>query len=92
MIPDNFTNIRIVCWNVNKRFSSYAKNPEKFNNIFSDAYDIIFISETNLGYGALPTFRNYTLFADPDRKLCNFGGIACYVVNSMANHVFPDKV
>ena len=81
----------MVCWNVNKRFYLYSKHPEKFNSLFSREYDIIFISETNLGYDALPEFDKYVLFADPDRKLCNFGGIACYVRNNIASHVFQVK-
>lgn len=39
----------------------------------------------------MPSFKNYTKFADPEKKVCNFGGIACYVKNSIANHVFQMK-
>ena len=81
----------MLCWNVNKRFYLYSKCPEKFTTVFSSVYDIIFISETNLGCDALPVFDNYTIFADPDRKLCDFGGIACYVRNTIASHVFQIK-
>ena len=31
------------------------------------------------------------LFADPDNRICNFGGIACYVRNTLAGHVFHVK-
>ena len=45
----------------------YTKCPEQFTAIFNE-YDIIFLSETNLGYEALPFFVNYTKFADTDKK------------------------
>ena len=91
LIPDSSVTINILWWNVNKRFYLYSKFPEKFSPVFSNVYDIIFISETNLGYDVLPRVENYTIFSDPDKKLCKFGGIACYVSNKLATHVFQIK-
>ena len=50
--------------------------------------DLIFISETNLAYDTLPTFDEYTLIADASVKSCSYGGIAWYVKDSIAKHVF----
>ena len=50
--------------------------------------DMIFISETNLAYDALPTFDEYTLIADASVKSCYYGGIAWYVKDYIAKHVF----
>ena len=49
---------------------------------------MIFISETNLGHDALPSFKDYTTVADPSKKICTYGGIAWYVRNSLAKHMF----
>ena len=49
--------------------------------------DVVFISETNLGYDAFPTFKDFTLFADPHKRTCTFGGIAWYIKNALAKHV-----
>ena len=54
-------------------------------------YDIIFLSETNLGYDVLPSFQSYKKFANPDHQICKFGGIACYVKEGLANHLFQVK-
>ena len=54
-------------------------------------YDIIFLLETNLGYDVLPSFESYTKFADPNKRNCKFGGIACYVKDTLANHLFQIK-
>ena len=67
--------------------SIYTKYPKKFTDAFR-TYDIIFLLETNLGYDVLPSFDYYTKFANPDIKICNFGGIACYVKHGLANHLF----
>ena len=39
-------------------------------------YDTVFISETNLGYDALPRFGNYVLIADPKERSCIHGDVA----------------
>ena len=39
----------------------------------------------------MPRFNNYTKFADPEKKVCNYGGIVCYIKDSLANHVFQVK-
>ena len=49
---------------------------------------MIFISETNLGYDALPSFKDFTIVADPSKKICTYGGIAWYVRNSLAKYMF----
>ena len=49
---------------------------------------MIFVSETNLGYDALPTFKDYALIADPSLKSCSHGGIAWYVKHFLAKHIF----
>ena len=49
---------------------------------------MIFISETNLGYDSLPSFEDFTTVADPSKKTCTYGGIAWYVKNSLAKHMF----
>ena len=69
----------------------YNKNQEKFNHLYKTASDIIFILETNLGYDALPTLNGFTLFSNPNNKICDYGGIACYVKNSLASHLFQIK-
>ena len=83
--------INISWWNVNKRFYLF-QNPEKLlKSIFDESHDMIFISETNLGFEALPSFDNYTLVADPNKKLCTCGGIAWYVKDSLARHIFQTQ-
>ena len=52
---------------------------------------MIFISETNLGYDALPSFKEYTMVADPSKKTCIYGGIAWYIKTSLAKHVFQTQ-
>ena len=52
---------------------------------------MIFISETNLGYDALPFFDDYTLVADPNKKLCTCGGLAWYVKNNLARHIIEKQ-
>ena len=49
---------------------------------------MIFISETNLDYDALPSFKDFTTVADPSKKICTYDGIAWYVRNSLAKHMF----
>ena len=88
-IPDNLLIVNILWWNINKRFNIYSKSSRKLNHPYFDGvYDMIFISETNLGYGVLPIFKNYVILADPDKKSCSFGGIAWYVKDRLASHLF----
>ena len=86
-IPDTKKKIKISWWNINKRFYLFKQNEKILTSIFDDNYDMIFISETNLGYSALPQFHDYTLVADPNKKTCACGGIAWYVRNQLAKHV-----
>ena len=50
--------------------------------------DMFFVSETNLGFDALPAFEGYTTVADSNVKVCSFGGIAWYVKDALAKHLF----
>ena len=53
--------------------------------IFDDNYGMKFISETNLGYAALPQVSKYTLVADLNKKTCTCGGIAWYEISQAHN-------
>ena len=91
-ILDAKMTINISWWNVNKRFYLFSQNPEKImKSIFDGDHDMIFISETNLGFEALPSFADYAVIADPHRKLCHYGGIAWYVKNTLARHIFQTQ-
>ena len=57
----------------------------------SGEYDLVFISETNLGYDALPRFDKYVLIANPDEVTCSHGGIAWYVKDNLAAHVYRTR-
>ena len=92
MIPDTKKKIKISWWNVNKRFYLFNQNEKILKSIFDEYYDMIFISETNLGYEALPQFSKYTLVADPNKKTCTCGGIAWYVRNDLAKHIICPQV
>ena len=90
-IPDTKIPIKIAWWNINKRFYLFTKHSKNnIASIFDEdyGYDMIFISETNLGHDALPSFKDYTTVADPSQKICTCGGIAWYVRNSLAKHMF----
>ena len=50
--------------------------------------DMFFVSETILGFDALPAFEGYTTVADSNVKVCSFGGIAWYVKDALAKHLF----
>ena len=50
--------------------------------------DIIFVSETSVGYDAIPEFEFYAKYADKDVQILNHGGIALYVNKKLAPHVF----
>ena len=87
-IPDRKKPINISWWNINKRFYLFNQNSKKLiKSIFDNDIDMIFISETNLGYGALPSFDGYTVVADTNKKICTCGGIAWYVKNHFAKHI-----
>ena len=63
-------------------------NKNLFSCVFSSNYDFIFLSETNLAYKSLPTIKNYVLFSDLKDQNCSFGGIAWYIHEKLAKHVF----
>ena len=90
LIPESNKKLKILWWNCNKRFYLYSNNIKKnySGSYFDGRYDLIFVSETNLGYDALPNFKDYSLYADIEKKTCTYGGIAWYVKDSLAKHVF----
>ena len=51
-------------------------------------YDIIFISEISIGYGGLPSLLGYKPFSDNTILTRNCGGIAVYIKDNIAAHVF----
>ena len=48
---------------------------------------MVFIFETNLTTMALPTFDNYTVISNPNRKSSSHGGIAVYIKNHLRKNV-----
>ena len=75
-------------WNCNKKLHFFNNLEKQKNTFFDSKYDLIFISETNLGYSALPIIKNFTIIADPDKKVCSHGGIVRYLKNHLARHIF----
>ena len=75
-------------WNCNKKLHFFNNLEKQKNTFFDSKYDLIFISETNLGYSALPIIKNFTIIADPDKKVCSHGGIVWYLKNHLARHIF----
>ena len=83
-MPDDSTNIKICWWNVNRRLTEIVKNISPI----TDLPDILFVTETSIPYGALPNIEKYKKFADKSVIKCNHGGVAAYVNNNLASHVF----
>ena len=72
-------------WNVNKRLShvlKYDNNPFQENEL-----DMFFVSETCLGHGSYPVFKDFTTISDPTVKTCQHGGFAWYVKDSLCSHL-----
>ena len=71
-------------WNVNKRLSHVLKydNPLEENEL-----DMFFVSETCLGHGSYPVFKDFTTISDPTVKTCQHGGFAWYVKDSLCSHL-----
>ena len=84
-MPDNAKNISILWWNVDRRLSEIMKN---ISPISLQKPDIVFATETSAGYDAIPTIEGYEKYADMEIRELNHGGIAFYVRNSLAPHVF----
>lgn len=84
--------MKIMFWNLNKRFYLFESNLCKFPNpIISNQPDMFFISETGLAYGALPNFKGYKCIADPNHNVVKSGGIAWFVKNTIYPHVVKVK-
>ena len=77
--------IEILWWNVNRKPNILICNNSP---IKSKQYQIIFTSETSIGYNGLPVIPKYTLFADSTVLTRNHGGIATYISDNIASHVF----
>ena len=77
--------LKILWWNVNRRLDAIVKNTSP---ICTYCPNIVFTTETSTGYDALPVIDGYKLYADNDIRLLNHGGIAVYVENTTATHVF----
>ena len=56
--------------------------------IFSIKPNVIFLSETAIGYGGLPLIPGYTTFADKMVQTTNHGGLVMYIKSKYAPHVF----
>ena len=73
---------------MNKRLYLLSnKKNVKISPFDGGLYDIIFILETNLAYSALPEIDNYTVLCNSDRY-CKQGGIAVYLKDDIATHIF----
>ena len=73
---------------MNKRLYLLSnKKNLKISPLDGSLYDIVFIFESNLAYSALPEIDKYTVFCNPERY-CKHGGIALYVKDNIANHIF----
>ena len=74
---------------MNKRlFLLSNKENLKISPFGGELYDIIFIFESNLAYSALPEIDNYTVFSNPENRYCKHGGIALYLKDNIATHIF----
>ena len=77
--------LKILFWNVNRRLGTILKNISPFSE---RKPDLFFASEISVGYEAINNYAGYTKFADETIRERNHGGIACYVKNNIASHVF----
>ena len=62
-------------WNVNGRWKQIVDNC----TTLLQGNDFMFLSETKLPVGCLPTIKNFQVFTDPNIKLRHRGGVAVYV-------------
>ena len=75
--------LKYLFWNVNGRWKQIV---DSCTMILQD-YDFMFLSETKLPVGCLPTIKNYRIFIDPNIKLRHRGGVAVYVQEKLAKYV-----
>ena len=59
----------------------------KQSPLHNELLDVIFVSETCLGFGALPSLEGYTVISDPKISTCLHGGLAFYIKDYLFNHV-----
>ena len=86
MKPNNpKTCFKILWWNVNRRPDIVQKNISPFE---SEKPNIIFLSETAMGYDILPDISNYQKYMDQSISQINHGGVVAYVHISLVSHVF----
>ena len=76
---------KIMWWNVNKRLAHILKYDN--NPLQEDELDMFFVSETCLGHGGYPVFKDFTVISDPTVKACQHGGFAWYVKDSLCGHL-----
>ena len=69
---------------MNRRLNEILRNTSPL----SEEPDVIFVTETAVGYEAIPTIRGYNKYADKDVQVLNHGGIAFYIRRKLAPHVF----
>ena len=69
---------------MNRRLNEILKNTSPL----SEEPDVIFVTETAVGYEAIPTIRGYNKYADKDVRVLNHGGIAFYIRSKLVPHVF----
>ena len=53
--------------------------------------NIIFLSETAMGYDIIPEIENFKKYADTSKLQLNHGGIVAYVHTELVPHVFDVK-
>ena len=48
---------------------------------------MFFVSETCMGHGSYPVFKDFTVISDPTVASCQHGGFAWYVKDSLSPHL-----
>ena len=85
-MPDNSNkDLNIIWWNVNRRLDLILKNISPITVVKPD---IVFVAETSIGHGSLPSLDGYTVFSDKSVEVCNHGGLAFYIKNEYSGSVF----
>ena len=87
--PNNYAKqIKILWWNVNRRPDTVLKS---VSPITTQKPNIIFLSETAMGFDIIPEIANYKKYADQSILKLNHGGIVAYVHKELVSHVFDIK-
>ena len=74
----------IMWWNVNKRLPHVLKYDSPLN---IKKLDMFFVSETCLGHGSYPSFKDFTVTSDPTVKSCLHGFFAWYLKDSVHGYL-----